>query len=297
MSTITTILDFIYQVSQFFMPIFIFVLVFNAGMTEHPKTIISTMQEDWKFFLRLVLYNNLFLPIAVWFILQFLPVDPVFANALIITFMTAGASTIIVFVQMTGEEIKYAVATMILLTTLTIIIVPVLLPVLIVGANVSPMELVSGLLTSVILPLVLGIALRVISSDTADKIAPYVQKIQTITMNIAIYGMIIGLLPQLIGLIGRGVILTGTILLLLAFGGGYLLEIKNDDKAEQWTSAFAGGQVNGAVAFSIVLSNFSNQNLLLAVAVISTIGTVIFTQIAKYINNGKETENATPESD
>lgn len=289
MSITTTILDFIYQVSQFVMPIFIFVLVFNAGMTEHPKTILSIMKEDWKFFLRLVLYNNLFLPLAVWFILQFLPLDPNFANALIIIFLTSGASTIIAFVQLTGEKMRYAVATMLLLTTVTIIAVPILLPMLIVGAEISPIALINSLLPSVVLPLVLGIAVRLISKSFSDKIRPYVQITQKIAMNIAIYGTVIGLLPQLVDLIGSGVILTGMLFVVLGFGGGYLMEIKNDDQSEIWTSSFAGGQKNGAVAISIVLTNFTDPDILLTVAVITALGTIVLTQVAKYIGN-KRTE-------
>lgn len=285
MSFLTSVLNFIYQISQFFMPIFIFILVFNSGMSEHPKTILSTLKKDWSFFLRLVIYTNLFVPVAVWFILQFLPLDPVYANALIILFLTAGASTIIAFVQLTGEQIRHAVAAMLLLLFVTIVVVPILLPMLVVGAEISPVDLVSNLFTSIIIPLALGITVRLVSEDFSDKIRPYVQQFQKIAMNIAIYGMILGLLPDLVNLVGSGFILTGLIFLALAYFGGYLLESKNDDRAQQLTASFAGGQRNGAVAFSIAISNFSNTDLILAVGIIAAMGSLIFTQVAKYIGN------------
>lgn len=285
MSILTAIVDIMYQISQFVMPIFIFILVFNAGMSERPRTILSTLKKDWKFFLRLVLFNNIFLPVAVWFILQFLPLDPSYANAFIVLFLTSGASITIAFVQLTGEEVKYAVTSVLLLTFMTILIVPILLPMLIVGAEISSVDLVSNMLFSILLPLALGVLFRLISEDTAVKIGPYVQKAQGITMNIAIYGMIPSLFPQLVNLVGSGAILTSFAILVFAFGGGYLLEMKSGNQAKQWTASFASGQRNGAVAFSIVINNFTDPNLLLATAVITTIGTVMFVQIAKYIGN------------
>ena len=103
-------------------------------------------------------------------------------------------------------------------------------------------------------------------------------------MNIAVYGMLPNLFPQLGELLGSGIMIATFGFLLLAFGGGYLLELNGTNKAKQWTASFASGQRNGAIGFSIIINNFSDPKLLLATAIISTIGTVLFVQIAKYIH-------------
>ena len=291
MSILSTLINILYQISQFMMPIFIFILVFNTGMSESPKTIFLTLKREWTYFLRLVVYNNIILPVAVWLVLQFIPLDPSYANAFIVLFLASGAPILIMFVQLTGEEIKYAVSSVLLLIFSTIVIVPILLPLLIVGAEITPMDLVSNMIFSILLPLILGVIFRMMAEDTAQKIGPHVQTAQKVTMNIAIYGMLPQLFPQLVDLFGSGVILTGFALIGLVFGGGYFMGMKSGNKVKQWTASFSAGQRNGAIAFSIVLNNFADPDLFVATAVITSIATVLFVQGAKYIGN-KQTETA-----
>ena len=220
MSFLYSVLNIIYEISQFVMPIFIVVLVFNSGISEHPMTILKTIKENWFFYLKLILYNNIALPFIVWFILQLVPIDPIYINGLVLLFLAAGASTVIAFLQMSKKKVTYAVTTMILLTFMTVIFIPIILLILIEGAEITSLELVQSLVTSVLIPLVIGMGVRLFAESLVNKIKPYVQSAQKILMNIAIYGMMIGLLPEMIDLIGSGMIVTGTLMVLLASAGG-----------------------------------------------------------------------------
>ena len=277
-----------YDISSFAMPIFIFVFVFNSGLSEHPKTIFLTAKENWGFYLRLIIYNNILLPIGVWLVLQWLPIDPLYTNGLTIFFLTAGASTVIAFMMEVKLRSTYAVTSMILLTFMTVLVIPILLPFMIEGASITSFELVQSLVTSILLPLLIGMGLRLFFESFVDTIRPFILKAQKILLNVAIYGMMIGLIPELIQLIGSGVVVTGVGLVVLAFLGGYLIEVKNSSQSMKLTSGFVGGQKNGAVTFAVAINNFSDPNMILIIAVIGALSTVIFSMMSTYIGKNQK---------
>ncbi|MCC5895488.1 MAG: hypothetical protein JJU16_08530 [Alkalibacterium sp.] len=283
MNTILSLLDLIYDASYLIMPIFIVLLVFNSGISEHPKTIFETIKTNWGYFLRLVLFNNIALPVLLWVLLQFIPIDPVYTIGFVILFLCAGASTVIAFVQSTQNKITYAVTTMILLTLSTVVILPILLPLMIDGAEITSSELVGSLVASIVIPLAVGSALRLFIEDVAIKIKPFTLKTQKILMNIAVYGMMLGLFPELVQLVGSGVITTSIVIILSSAFVGYMIEMKNPDKAMQLTSLFAAGQRNGAVAFAVVINNFADPTIFLTIAITTMISTVLFSAVSSYM--------------
>ena len=195
--------------------------------------------------------------------------------------------------QETGEKITYAVSTMILLTLSTVLILPILLPIMIEGVEITSLDLVGSLITSILLPLSAGSFMRLFFEDLALNVKPYTLKTQKVMMNIAVYGMMLGLLPELVQLIGSGVITSSILIVLASAVIGYLIEMKNPDRAMQLTSGFAGGQRNGAVAFAVVLNNFSNPGIFLTIAVTTMISTVLFSALSTYMGKSRLKEAET----
>lgn len=292
MEFIISIFDFIFAFSQFIMPFFIFVLIFNAGMSEHPKTIWETMNKNKAFYFKLMLYANIFIPVVVSLALNFTGLADAYKNGIIILFTTAGASTVIVFMQQANEKVSYAVTSMILLTLVTVMVSPILLPIFIHGVTINPLNLLGDMVTSILIPLLLGMSIQTFFSNFVSKIRPISLFLQKQFMMVAIYGTLLGLTPDLIGLIGTGVISIGVAITILAFLGGYVIQTQNASNAMKYTSAFVGGQRNGAVAFSIALTNFSDSDLILTIGIVTSLSTIIFTYIANYLHNKQSVEVA-----
>lgn len=188
------------------------------------------------------------------------------------------------FVSTANEDTKYATTAMVLLTFTTVIFLPILLPLLVTGAEITMGDLVGNLITSILIPLVIGSLVRIIFENFTVKMRPYLKKLQQVLMNIAIYGLTIGYIPQVIEIIGSGMIATGLFFVLLGFAAGYILEKKNENRAIQLTSGFATGQRNASVAFSVAINNFSSPEIFLTIAIISTVATAILNNLAMYIN-------------
>lgn len=287
MDSLTQLLNTVYQVSYFIMPLFIILLVFNSGMSEHPKTIVSTVRHNWSYFLRLILLNNLLIPSALWLLLRIMPLDSQYAIGLLILFLCAGASTVIAFVQATGNQTVYAVSSMIVLTLSTVIFLPVLLPFMIDGAEITSVDLVGSLVSSILIPLSAGSAMRIFFKQFSRRIRPFALRLQKLAMNIAIYGMIIGLLPELISLLGSGVIVSSIGIVVSTSAVGFMMEYFNSNESMRITSGFTSGQRNGAVAYAVVINNFSDPSVLLTIAVATTMSTVMFSMLSNYMGKVK----------
>ena len=88
-------------------------------------------------------------------------------------------------------------------------------------------------------------------------------------------------------------ITSSILVVLLSAGIGYLIESKNPDRAMQLTSGSAGGQRNGAVAFAVVLNNFSDPGIFLTIAVTTMISTVLFSALSTYMGKSRLKEAET----
>lgn len=286
MGSLNNIFSFIYSVGQFFLPIFISILLYSSGSAERPEVVGRMVKAEWKFYIKQILLNNILIPILIWGLLLLIPIDPLFKIAFTIFFLASGAPILIAYAQLSGEKVVYAVGDMVLLTVTTIIFTPLLLPLLIPGANVSMISLIGGLLTSVVLPLVIGVLMRTFFEDFTLKIKPYVGLAQKYAMYISIYGVIIGMIPQLLSVVGSGMIITGIVLELLTFFIGGLVEYRSSS-AKRVTSMFASGQRNGSIAFSVVLSNFNHPMIFLTVALTVAISNLIFSETAKFMGKRK----------
>ena len=89
---------------------------------------------------------------------------------------------------------SFAAAFMLLTTIGTVLLLPLLAPLLIQGLTVNSWSLARPLLVLVLLPMVIGIAIRVFAPNAAEKLLPVVQKIGTVfllftlVLTLVIYG-------------------------------------------------------------------------------------------------------------
>lgn len=267
----STILSIVSTVTNFVTPIFVFVVCFNSGLSEDPRNIAGTLKENWKYFGRLVLISNILFPLFVWGIMGLLPFPVFFEQAMLVYFICAGAPLIISFTQSAGNRGLYATAGMIVLLIATVILLPILLPLMIGDINISMTSLIWNLIQTVVIPLTLGFLITVFLPKLKGKINPTTGFLQKVTMDIVIYGTLITNIPNIISLIGEFAILTGIILVYLALGVGYLSEKNNSDTAKRETATFANGQRNFAIASLIATANFPSE-VMLSIVIVYAIG-------------------------
>ena len=110
-----------------------------------------------------------------------LPLTEGYAIGLLIFSLAPTAPALPMFIRMARADMSLAAAIMPLAVVGTVVLLPLLAPVLIPGLTVSSWAIAQPLLLTVLLPLVIGVLVRLYASEFADKIFPAVKKIAGIS--------------------------------------------------------------------------------------------------------------------
>jgi BASS family bile acid:Na+ symporter len=133
-------------------------------------------------------------PALAWLIISILPLSEGHAAGLLLITLAPTAPFFPLMVRMARGDMSFAVAFMMLTTVGTVLLLPLMAPVLIKGLTVDSWSLAKPLIMMVLLPLLIGGAIRVFASNVAKKILPAVQKIGgiflvlTVVFTFVLYG-------------------------------------------------------------------------------------------------------------
>ena len=133
-------------------------------------------------------------PAIAWLITRTLPLQDAHAAGLLLISLAPTAPFFPLLVRKARGDMSFAAAFMLLTTVGTVVLLPLMAPALIKGLTVDAWSLAKPLLTMVLLPLVLGIVLKVRAETLADKLFPVVKKIGgiflliTLVMTLWLYG-------------------------------------------------------------------------------------------------------------
>ena len=116
-------------------------------------------------------------PALALLITKFLPLAEPYAVGLLIFSLAPTAPALPLFIRIARADMALAAAVMPLSVVGTVVLMPLLAPVLIPGLTVSSWAIAKPLLLTVLLPLVVGVALKVYASRMADRILPPVKKL------------------------------------------------------------------------------------------------------------------------
>jgi BASS family bile acid:Na+ symporter len=110
-----------------------------------------------------------------------LPMSEAYTMGLLIFSLAPTAPALPLFIRRARADMSLAAALMPLAVVGTVVLMPLLAPLLIPGLTVSSWAIGKPLLLTVLLPLVIGVAIKVYAARVADKIFPAVKKIAGIS--------------------------------------------------------------------------------------------------------------------
>lgn len=226
-----------------------------------------------------LLANFVLVPLLAYLILLVIPLEQGLATGLIIMACAAGAPFLPKLAQTAKGNIAFAVGLMTLLMVVTVIYLPVVLPLLLPGAQVSPWAIAQSLIVMMLLPLGIGLFVKARYESLAESLQPHLSQASTVAILLMIVSLLILQFSSIIGLIGTGglvailVFLIGA-LLIGYFLGGRVSGIKS-------VLGLGTGQRNLSAAFLVAAQNFADDpNVLVMVLVAGIVGLVLLGGIA-----------------
>lgn len=270
--------EFMIRLSQLALPVFIFATMANVGMTQKLSRIVEYWGE-WPFFLKMLGANFIAAPVVMWLLLQIWPLPAELAAGLAIFSLCAGAPFLIKLTATSEQDLALGAASMLLLVLATIIVVPIVLPLLIPRLTVDGLDIAWTLTRQLLLPIVLGALFSRFVPRLNRWLQPWVAWVGSIALNVVLVSTIVGYLPDMLPIILSGALVLGLLFVLAAFGIGYLTGWGND--ALEDIGGLATAQRNTAAAMLIAVSSFTDATVFVLITLVNALGILVLIAIAK----------------
>ena len=251
--------------------------------------------------LRLVLLalalNFVGVPFVVWAIQAVMDLDQDIYTGLVLIGTAAGAPFLPKLAQAAKGNAAFSVGLMVLLMVVTVVYMPLVLPLLLSGVSINAWDIAKSLIFLMLLPLGIALFVKARWSELAEDLHPLMAQASSIGIVILIVGGVILQWSNIVSLIGTGGLIAIVILLLVALVVGYFAG--GSDAGTRSVMGLGTAQRNLSAAMVVAAQNFSDKpNVLLTVVVAGIIGLVLLMPIAgefgKRMSSSGSSAEATP---
>ena len=242
---------------------------------------------------RALLANFILVPLLAYLILLVIPMDQSLGTGLIVLACAAGAPFLPKLVQGAKGDVAFGVGLMVMLMVVTIIYLPIVLPLLLSGVEVDPWAIAQSLIVTMLVPLVIGLLIKSHSPDAADHWFPVMNKISSLTVLLLLVAGLGLNASNIVGLIGSG----GLLGLLIFIIGALLIGLILGGRDNQVRSVMGLGTAQRNVAAAIVVStqNFPGSDTLVLVLVAAIFMLLVLLPTARQFGARSSTGSETAE--
>jgi predicted Na+-dependent transporter len=239
--------------------LFVITSMLAMGMSLTVKQIIDPLRNA-RLVLLLLVSNFILVPALALLLTVVLPMGKPQATALILVGACAGAPFLPKLAQMSKGNLALSVGLMVMLMVVTIFYAPLVLPILLPGAQVNVAAIAQSLILLMLLPLAIGLLVKWRYADTAAGWQPHLSQASTYSLLLLIVAALLLQFRNIIGAIGSWLIL-GTLLLVVgALVIGYLLSF-GSEAADRKVATLGTGQRNLSAAL-LVSASFGDAETL-----------------------------------
>ena len=253
------------------MLVFVISSMLSMGLSLTVKGIIEPL-KDTRLVILALATNFVLVPLVAILLTLVLPLDKSVEIGLILLSTAAGAPFLPKLVEVAKGNIAFSVGLMVLLMVVTIIYLPIVLPLLLGDVEVNPWDIAKSLIIMMLIPLVIGLFIRARYEEAAAKVQPTFAMAANIgIILLAVLGLVLNF-DSMIALVGSYGILAAIIFVVLALVIGYLLGGK--DPAIKSVTGLGSGQRNIAAALVVAGQNF-DADVITYLMVVAIIGFVV----------------------
>ena len=273
--------QFLRTAVQLIAPVFVICTMLNVGLTQKPAAIAQHL-KNWPFDLKMLAANFIFAPLLMIGALYFAPFSPALKAGLLIFSLGAGAPFLIKLTQTSEHDLALGAAVMMLLMIVTVIYMPLVLPLVLSGVSVNALAIARALLLQMLLPIGVGMLAALVLPDVSKKLQPLVGGLGNLAMYAMVVATLVGYFPNLLQIIGTGAFLVGLVFVAAAFGLGYLAGFGKDHLED--VGGLGTAQRNTAAGVIIAIQNFSDPNVFVMLTLANILGIVMLMILARFLS-------------
>ncbi|MFN6165503.1 MAG: bile acid:sodium symporter family protein, partial [Pseudanabaena sp.] len=220
-------IDFIFLNRLSFL-LFILAMLLATGLSLTVPQIIEPLR-NWRLVIRSLIANLVIVPILVLGLLHFVPVSEPIKIGFTILAVAAGPPVLPKLAQMVNGNLAFAAGLMMVLMLASAIFMPIVLPLVLDGVQISPWQVAKPLFVSLLPPLAIGLLIRSRFEAIATSIVPFLRRVTNFALILGLASSLSLQFNSLIVLAKSGIVLAIAIFIIVAFAVGYLLGGPNLD--------------------------------------------------------------------
>ncbi len=258
--------------------LFVVATMLSMGLALNVSQIIDPLKKPL-LVANVIVTNFLLIPLATLALVSMVPVDEGTKIGLIILSLAAGAPFTPKLAEVAKGDTALATAVMLLLMVVTVIILPIGLPIMLGGdIQVDSLSIAKSLVIMMIIPLVLGLFIKAKAESFAVVWQERMVKLSNIALLVIIVLLMILNGKALLAVVGYG-LLAVVFFMLISLSIGYVAGGKFYHK--RVVSSLSAGQRNISAALVIAAQNFDDPEVTVIIIAVSIIGLFILLLAAK----------------
>lgn len=251
--------------------VFVISSMLSMGLSLTTKQIVEPL-KDTKLVVLALVTNFVIVPIIAYALARVLSLDESLSIGLILISMAAGAPFLPKLVEVAKGNTPFSVGLMVLLMVVTIVYLPLVLPLVVTGVEVNPLDIARSLIIMMLIPLAIGLFIKARYEDAAEKIHPTFASASNIAILVLIVLGVVLNFESMIALIGSKGLLAAALFIVGALIAGYLLGGK--DRSIKSVMTLGTGQRNISAALVVAAQNFDSE-VITFVLVFAVIGFIV----------------------
>jgi len=259
--------DVLVTITQVGMLVFIVASMAAMGLGLTISQIVEPLR-DARMVLLLLAVNFVVVPIVAIGAARLLPMGDDSATAVIIIGCCAGAPFLPRLALLAKGSPALSVGAMVLLMVVTVAYAPVVVPLVVEGAQIDPWDIASSLILFMLVPLGIGLVIKARYAELADSWVHTVGQISSVAMLLGVGAALFVSWRDIVGAIGSWIFIGTSIVLIAGLATGYLAGVGRS-QSDKTVLGFATAQRN--ISAAIVVATSLGGNVL----VLTLVGALI----------------------
>jgi bile acid:Na+ symporter, BASS family len=227
---------------------------------------------------RALVANFVLVPLLAYGVVQVVPLDRSYATGLMLIATAAGASFLIRLTAAAGGNMPLSASLTMILVPATVLLMPLLVPLVAPDTRVSPAAIALPLIWTMILPLGAGLFVRARHQRLAERLRPWSGTLAGVALVVLFVAALVANFEGVVRIINTGAILAPLILILGAFGIGWVFG--REYRGGHVVLGLGTGQRNIAAAMVVATQGVGDPNTVVMVVVSSLVGFAVLFPIA-----------------
>ena len=202
--------------------LFVISSMFGMGLNLTIAQIVAPLRRV-NLVIKALLANFILVPLLAYLIVLVIDLDEPMTIGLMLMATAAGAAFLPRLATIAKGDIALSVGLMSLMTTITIVFLPLALPLLLPGVEVDPLEVAQTLISYIMIPLAFGLFIKARYENIASSLQPHMAQAASYSLMLAAVLMLVLNFDNLLRAFGTGTYVAVILFVALSFLIGYIL--------------------------------------------------------------------------